>query len=115
MKPLKDKFSKNGLPYTLLHRNKVAAVYGVGGTFTDKILHYEVCRIYFNEEHTREDVVIPASESIASNEVFGNDYSFAIKGYKKAMEYYEWLTTYLKMTPTAKKSVRSFVLNPLLD
>jgi hypothetical protein len=32
----------NGLPYTLLKRNDVVALYCIGGTYTDEILDYEV-------------------------------------------------------------------------
>jgi hypothetical protein len=39
MKTLKTRFSMNGLPYTLLKRNEVVALYGIGGEHTDKILH----------------------------------------------------------------------------
>jgi hypothetical protein len=37
MKKLKDSFRLNGLPYTLLKRNDVVALYGIGGTNTDQI------------------------------------------------------------------------------
>jgi hypothetical protein len=46
MKTLETKFRLNGLPYTLLKRNDIVALYGIGGTFTNEILHYEVDIIY---------------------------------------------------------------------
>jgi hypothetical protein len=46
MKILKTEFRMNGLPYTLLKRNDVVALYGLGGTYTDEILHWEVDIIY---------------------------------------------------------------------
>jgi hypothetical protein len=42
MKSLKENFRLNDLPYTLLKRNDKVALYGIGGEFTDKILHWEV-------------------------------------------------------------------------
>ena len=33
MKTLKTQFRLNGLPYTLLKRNEVVALYGIGGTW----------------------------------------------------------------------------------
>ena len=49
MKILKT-FRINELPYTLLKRNEVVALYGIGGTFTDEILHYEVDIIYIRKD-----------------------------------------------------------------
>lgn len=51
MKKLKESFRLNGLPYTLLKRNDVVALYGIGGTNTDEILHYEVDIIYIRKDN----------------------------------------------------------------
>jgi hypothetical protein len=69
MKQLKEYFILNGLPYTLLKRNAQVALYGIGGTFTDKILHYEVDIIYIRKDQYGE------REHIATNDEFGRDRS----------------------------------------
>jgi len=50
MKTLRTSFKLNDLLYTLLKRNDVVALYGIGGTHTDKILHYEVSRICIRDD-----------------------------------------------------------------
>ena len=65
MKILKTQFRKNELPYTLLKRNEVVALYGIGGTYNDEILHYEVDIIYIRMDNYGE------REHIADNENFG--------------------------------------------
>ena len=59
MKTLETKFSLNDLPYTLLKRNDKVALYGIGGEFTDKILHWEVDIIYIRKDKygDREHIV----------------------------------------------------------
>jgi hypothetical protein len=103
MKALKSNFKKNGLRYTLIQRNKVAAIFGVGGNYTDKILHYEVCRIKFNADHEMHGNKVLASESIASNEEFGKEKSLAILGLDEAKKYYTWLTGYLNLNTEGRK------------
>jgi hypothetical protein len=39
MNTLEMQFRMNGLPYTLIKRNDKIALYGIGGEYTDKILH----------------------------------------------------------------------------
>lgn len=41
MKKLRTSFRLNGMPYTLIKRNDIVALYGIGGEYTDEILHYE--------------------------------------------------------------------------
>ena len=79
----------NGLPYTLLKRNDVVALYGVGGTYTEKILHYEVDVIY-----TRQDQY-GFREHIAKNDDFGRDRSQCFINENDALVYYEILTSEL--------------------
>jgi hypothetical protein len=50
MKTLKEHLRLNGLPYTLLKRNDKIALYGIGGEFTDEILHWEVDIIYIRND-----------------------------------------------------------------
>lgn len=47
MQKLKGTFKKNCLSYKLLKQNEVIALYGIGGTDTDKILNYEVVMIRY--------------------------------------------------------------------
>ena len=92
MNKLKDKFRINGLPYTLLKRNEVVALYGIGGTYTDRILHYEVSKIYiFNDKYGFR-------ESIPSNERFGRDASRSFNDIESANKYFDELTTRLKLS-----------------
>ena len=58
MKTLKESFRLNGLQYTLLKRNEVVALYGIGGTYTDKILHYEVDIIYTRKDKYGTSIAI---------------------------------------------------------
>jgi hypothetical protein len=46
MKTLRAKFRLNGLPYTLLKRNEVVAMYGIGGTYTDDSRNLDL-KFYF--------------------------------------------------------------------
>ena len=56
MKALKTQFRLNGLPYTLLKRNDAVALYGIRGTYTDEILHYEVDVIYTRKDKYFEEL-----------------------------------------------------------
>ena len=90
MKQLKESFRLNGLPYTLLKRNDVVALYGIGGEFTDKILHYEVDIIYIRKDK------FGLREHIADNDTFGRDRSRCYKNKDKALEYFDELTAELR-------------------
>lgn len=43
-------FRINGLPYTLIKRNDKVALYRIGGTYTNEILHWEVSKIYIRKD-----------------------------------------------------------------
>ena len=90
MKIQKTKFRLNGLPYTLLKRNDKVALYGIGGTYTDKILHWEVDIIYIRKDKYGE------REHIATNDTFGRDRSRCFNNKEKALNYYDELTTELE-------------------
>jgi hypothetical protein len=79
----------NGLPYTLINRNDKVALYGIGGEFTDKILHWEVDIIYIRKDKYGE------REHIAKNDDFGRDRSRCFMNEKLALEYYDKLTSNL--------------------
>jgi len=89
MKTLKDSFRLNNLPYTLLKRNEVVALYGIGGEFTDEIIHWEVDIIYIRNDQYGE------REHIATNDTFGRDRSRCFNNKEKALNYYDELTTEL--------------------
>jgi hypothetical protein len=87
MKTLKTSFRLNVLPYILLKRNDVVALYGIGGTYTDEILHYEVNIIYIRKDKYGE------REHIAKNDDFGRDRSRCFAKEDLALKYYDKLTT----------------------
>ena len=89
MKTLKTQFRLNGLPYTLLKRNEVVALYGIGGTYTDEILHWEVDIIYIRKDK------YGIREHIATNEQFGRDRGRCFANEQLALEWYDKLTAEL--------------------
>ena len=89
MKTLKTSFRLNGLPYTLLKRNDVVALYGIGGNYTDEIRHYEVDIIYIRKDK------YGIREHIADNDTFGRDRSRCFAREDLALKYYDKLTTEL--------------------
>jgi hypothetical protein len=86
MKTLKTSFRLKELLYTLMKRNDVVAIYGIGGTYTDEINHYEVDIIYIRKDKYGE------REAIADNENFGKDRSMCFKNKDLAYEYFDKLT-----------------------
>jgi hypothetical protein len=89
MKLLKESFKLNGLQYTQMKRNDVVALYGISGTYTNKILHWEVSKIY-----TRKDKY-GVRESLPTNEKFGRDLSRCYIDKEKAYRYFDTLTDLL--------------------
>ena len=89
MKQLKTSFRLNGLPYTLLQRNDVVALFGISGEFADKIIHYEVDVIYIRDDQFGK------REHIAKNDDFGRDRSRCFKNEATALQYYDDLTAEL--------------------
>ena len=86
MKILNTSFRLNGLPYTLLKRNAKVALYGIGGTYTDKIIHWEVDIIYIrNDQYGKR-------EHIAKNDDFGRDRSRCFNNEVTAHKYFDYLT-----------------------
>ncbi len=102
-------FRKNGLPYRLIQRNDFVALYGTGGTFTNHILHYEVCRI-----HIRDDQY-GRREALPSNEQFGRDESRAILNYEEALAYFQELTSRIRIDIEASNDVNSGIENSEVD
>jgi hypothetical protein len=86
MNTLKTHFRMNGLPYTLLKRNEVVALYGIGGTYADEILHFEVDIIYTRKDKYGE------REAVPKNDDFGRDRSRCFNSKYQADKYFEELT-----------------------
>ena len=89
MKILKTHFRLNDLPYTLLKRNEKVALYGIGGEFTDTILHWEVDIIYIRKDKYGE------REHIAKNDDFCRDCSRCFNSKDQAFSYFDKLTAEL--------------------
>jgi hypothetical protein len=105
MKTLKTSFRLNGLPYTLLQRNEVVALYGIGGEYTDEIRHWEVDKIQIrNDQHGER-------ESIPTNEQFGRDLSRCFNDKEKALRYFDELTTRLNLLQGVSKVVTGVAQN----
>lgn len=83
---LKTHFRMKELLYTLIDRNEKVALYGIGGHYTDKVLHYEVDIIYIRKDK------YGIREHIATNDTFGRDRSQAFTNKGEAIEYFNTLT-----------------------
>jgi hypothetical protein len=111
-------FSKNGLPYRLVLRNEVVAMFGVGGIYYPDNFHYEVVKIYRVPERVLFGKLRPACEALPSNEQFGLDGSKCFVDRERAKAYFLELTTRLKSRLRAsedlslKKNSNSVVVNP---
>lgn len=86
MKLLKESFKFNGLQYTQLKRNDLVAFYGIGGTYTNEPIHYEVSKIYIRNDK------YGIRESLPTNEQFGRDLSRCFNDYESALRYFDELT-----------------------
>lgn len=109
MEKLNEKFKKNGLLYRLIRRNKHVALYAVSGSYTDKTIYYEVCKI-----HLRKDKW-GIREALPSNEQFGRDGSIAVIKIEDADCYYETLSSVLKSMENAQNCVKSDIVNARVD
>ncbi len=109
MEKIKDKFRKNSLLYRLIKRNDLVALYGLGGTFTDKILHYEVCRIRIRNDK------YGFREALPSNEQFGREGSLAIINLDEALRYFEELTSLLESSLEASNNDKSGIEETEVD
>jgi hypothetical protein len=105
MKTLKTQFRMNGLPYTLLKRNEVVALYGIGGTYTDEIHHWEVSKIYIRRDK------YGIREALPTNEKFGRDLSRCFMKEELALRYFDELTSILNKGKGVAKVVTGVVPN----
>jgi hypothetical protein len=87
-----------------LKRNNHVALYGIGGEYTDKILHYEVDIIY-----TRADKY-GAREHIANNDTFGRDRSRCYIDKATAYKYYDKLTRELMAERNLSQGVPTVIV-----
>jgi hypothetical protein len=69
MENLKLSFKRHGLRYSLLKRNDHLAVFGVSGTFTDIILHYEVVMLRIRADKYGHRVSIPSDEEFGKSKL----------------------------------------------
>ncbi len=74
-----------------MKRNNKVALYGIGGTYTDKILHWEVDIIYIRKDKYGE------REHIAKNDDFGRDRSRCFNSKDQAEKYFVELNSELIM------------------
>jgi hypothetical protein len=99
MKLLKEKFRKKRLLYTLVKRNYVVALYAIGGTYSDRTTHWEVCKIYTRKDRYGE------REALPTNEQFGRDLSRCFNYEKAAFNYFDELTNRLNLYQGVPKVV----------
>jgi hypothetical protein len=103
MNTLKTQFRMNELPYTLLKRNEVVALYGIGSTYTDEILHYEVDIICHRKDKYGD------REHIAKNDDFGRDRSRCFISKDLAEEYFDELTSELRVERILSQGVSKVI------
>lgn len=92
IKKLPETFNKNGLPYTLIKRNDLVALFGIGGEYYPEHKHWEIVRIYRIPERKPFRRIIPAHERISSNEQFGKDGSICTNNFERADKYFQEFT-----------------------
>ena len=105
MNTLKIQFNMNGLPYTLIKRNDKVALYGIGGTYTNEILHWEVSKIYIRKDK------YGIRESLPPNEKFGRDLSRCFMNKDKAYRYFDRLTDLINQGKGVAKVVTGVTEN----
>jgi len=67
MEKLKESFRRHGLSYTLIKRNDKLCIYGVSGTYTDNILHFEVMLIRIRDDQYGHREGIPSDEEFGKS------------------------------------------------
>jgi hypothetical protein len=93
IKELDKSFRRDGLLYILIKRNEKVALWGIGGTYTDESINYEVSKIYIRDDQ------YGVRESIPSNEQFGRDLGRCFNDYELALNYYDELTELYQSMP----------------
>jgi hypothetical protein len=71
MRTLEQSFSRKGIRYDTIDRTERVGFFKL--SLDNLCVGWEVSRITQNDEYFREDVLIPAGESISSDEAFGKD------------------------------------------
>jgi hypothetical protein len=72
-----------------LKLNEVVAMYGIGGTYTNEIHHWEVSKIYIRKDK------YGIRESLPTNEKFGKDLSRCFMDKELALRYFDELNSIL--------------------
>lgn len=102
MERLKESFKLNKLQYTLLKRNDVVALFGIGGTYTDKAIHYEVSKIHIRKA---DNYCNYDRESVPNNDQFIRDGSRCFNDLETAEYYFDKLTEKVKRLQVVPKAV----------
>jgi hypothetical protein len=109
MKELKTSFMLNGLLYTLIYRNEVVALYGILGTYSEEIINCEVDVIYIRNDKYGE------REAIADIDTFGRDRSRCFKSKALADEYFEKLTSDLRIERNLSQGVAKVIAGVAIE
>jgi hypothetical protein len=67
MEKLKENFRRHGLSYILVKRDDDLAIFGVSGTYTDKIIHYEVILIRIRNDKFGYRETVPSDEEFGKS------------------------------------------------
>lgn len=99
MKKLSETFRRDRLLYTKIDRNDSVGLYSVGGHFSDKTTHYEVCKIYIRND------IYGEREALPTDALFGEDLSRCFPDLETAKKYFDELTNRYKLLQGASKVV----------
>lgn len=99
MEKLEKMLRRGGLLYSEIDRNDFVGLYSVGGHFSDKTTHYEVCKIYIRKDKYGE------REALPNDALFGKDLSRCFPTFEQASTYYQELTKWYESSHKASKVV----------
>jgi hypothetical protein len=106
MKQLKTRFRDgDDILHIQLKRNEVVTLYGMGGEFTDKILHWYVAIIYHRRHRFKEEDKSIVWESLPTPEQFGWDLSRSFVNEEEALQYFDEVTAILCKRKKQAKAV----------
>lgn len=86
MKKLREKFRRDRLLYSQIDKNDFVGLYSVGGHFSDKTTHYEVCKIYIRND------IYGEREALPTDALFGEDLSRCFPDMETAQKYFVEMT-----------------------
>jgi hypothetical protein len=93
MAPIKAIFKYNKLLYTLLKRNEYVALYGIGGTADKEAERFEVFKIIIDSDDSYINESLPSNDLTKIRE----NYLKCFNDYESALNYFNDLTTWLKL------------------